>query len=113
MDFTVTDLECEGTAGASNTLDIELLHHDVDVDWTYHATAFVPGAATGSIGKMSDVYSSEDGMTNGEPFAFKLVDLSTTILGSSSDGIIWKITVGAVIALDHMNCFMGYREGLL
>lgn len=104
-DFTITDFECTGAAGASNTLDIELLHHKA-TGWTYHATAFTPGAA--AVLKMTTDYAGpENGVTINKPFAYKRAGLSQLIDGSDSEGVIIRFTAGAATVIEHMDCHVG------
>ena len=100
-DFTVDRFECVGMAGASTTIDIELLHHEL-VGWTYHASAFVPGADV--VVKMSTDYSSETGVTANKPFAYKRIGIAHDVSGSSADGVLIRITAGANNTVDHMTC---------
>lgn len=103
-DFTVTDFECTGSAGASTTLEIELLHHKA-TGWTYHATAFTPGTA--AVIKLTTDYSAENGITNGKPFAYKRAGLSTSINGNDSEGVLIRFQVSQATGIEHMDCHVG------
>lgn len=103
-DFTLTDMEFVGRAGASTTLDIEVLHQK-STGWTYDVAAFVPG--TTPIAQLTTDYSGENNVTNGESFAWKRAGLSTFITGSESEGIIVRITGGGNSTVDHMSGHLG------
>jgi len=103
-DFTVTDFECVGMAGASNTITIKLLEHNL-TGWTYSAAAFVPGADA-IVSSVTD-HSSENGLTSGQPFAYKRAALSTAIDGDGSEGVVVEVSVGGVNVVDYMSCHLG------
>jgi hypothetical protein len=73
----------------ANDLNIELLHHNSS-GWTYHATAFSPGGT--SICDMATDYSTDQDIEANEYFAYKRSNLSEDISGSSSEGVIVKMT---------------------
>jgi hypothetical protein len=80
VDFTVTDFEVVGVAGASDTsFNIELLHHH-DTGWTYAATGFTPGGTV--IANMNTDHGTEEDLTNGDSFAYKRANLSTSVTGT-------------------------------
>ena len=98
---SVTDFEISGRAGAADTsFNVELLHHK-NAGWTYHATAFVPGG--NSIVNMNTDHNTEVNLASGEPFAYKRTGLSTTVDGSSTNGVIVRVTTGANGAVDDSN----------
>lgn len=104
-DFTVTDIEVVGKAGANDTgFNIELLHHN-DQNWTYHATAFAPGGTV--IVSMNTDYSTEQDLTNGQNFAYKRAGLSTAVTGSGLEGVIVRFSTGANNALSISDVHVG------
>ena len=108
-DFTIADFEVSGDAGATDSgFDVELLHHK-PTGWTYHATAFVPG--DGAIAQWTTDMSPDDSLINGEPFAWKHVDLFDFIQGQvGHEGYLIRITTtqpNTVQALDaHVSSFI-------
>lgn len=89
-DFTVKGLEATWLGGANDTsADIELIHHK-DTGWTYGAggTPTLPTA----IASMATDHSTEGDVKNNENGAWKRTNLSTTVLGSSSEGILFEVT---------------------
>lgn len=106
-DFTVTDFEVVGRAGASDTgFDIELLHHKA-TGWTYHATAFLPGDTP--ICKMSTDYVTERQLTNNGRFAYKRAGLSTVVNGDTLEGIVVRITTTSNNAVDNAAVHIGVQ----
>lgn len=106
-DFTISGFECRGQAGASTTLDIELLHHPADGSgWTYSASSFVAGNS--AIARMSTEYEGgEIDLTSGKEFNFKRTGLSAVVSGSTSGGYLIRVTTGANNAVNHMTCNVG------
>lgn len=103
--FTVTDMECVGLAGASDTgFNIRLLHHS-SAGWTYAAAGFVPGGT--ELANMNTDHSTEQNLVNGEKFAYKRVDLNTDVAGDVLDGLIVEITTGANKAVEDMDIHLG------
>ncbi len=103
-DFSVTDIENVGVAGANSTANIELLHHS-PTGWTYSAAAFSPGGTV--IIDMNTVHNTEIDIDNDIPFAFKHTGLSTSVSGSGMEGVILKITTGSNNAISYMDAHIG------
>lgn len=104
-DFAITDFECTGHPNMNDAgFDIELIHHKA-AGWTYHATAFVPGAA--ALYQMTTIHSTESDLDADEPFAFKLTGLSQDIDGSGSEGTIIRVTTGVNNSVFYMNIHLG------
>ena len=103
--FHLTDLECVGRAGASDTgFNIRLLYHS-DAGWTYSAAAFVPGGT--ELANMNTDYNTEINLSNGEPIAYKRDNLTQEIHGDNVEGIVVEITTGANKAVDRMDIHVG------
>jgi len=91
--FTLTDIEVVGQGNANDSaFDIQLLKHQF-TGWTYHATAFVPGAA--SIVDMQTDYGASAGVRNGEDFAYKRTGLSLDVGGNDGQGVLIRVVTGA------------------
>lgn len=104
-DFTVTDFENVGLAGANDTgFNIRLLLHDEN-GWTYAATGFVPGGTV--MLNMNTIHSTEQNLANGIEFAFKRAGLSQAVVGSGSEGLVVEITTGAANAIEIMSTHIG------
>ncbi len=104
-DFTVTDFEMVGLAGANDTgFDITLLHHS-SAGWTYSAAAFDPGGT--AICNMNTDYSTEQNLAINDQFAYKRAALATAVLGSASCGVVAKITTGANGAIRNSSIHIG------
>lgn len=108
--FTTNIFEAVGEAGASDSgFNLRLLRHST-ADWTYHATAFVPGAAIGSgseLANMNTDHSTNKNLVSGHPINYKRVNLNTDIDGDSGEGIIVEITTGANRAIEHLDLHVG------
>jgi len=104
-DFTITDFEVVGLAGANdNDLDITLFHHH-STGWTYNAAAFIPGGT--KICQMSTDHSTDDQLVSSEHFAYKRAGLSTSIAGSGIEGVIVLVTSSANNAIEYANIHIG------
>jgi len=103
--FKVTDFEGTGLATATDSdFDIVLYHH-TSADWTYHATAFVPGGET--FGQLTTLHGAESDLSNGEPFAFKIAGINHVVYGAASEGIVIKVVTTAVKASNYINLNLG------
>jgi hypothetical protein len=104
-DFTITDIEAVGVAGANDTgFNIRLLQHKI-AGWTYSASAFVPG--DGAIASWSTDMSPYDNLASADSFAWKRDNLSTFIDGGGSEGLIVEITTTANNAVRSMDVHIG------
>jgi hypothetical protein len=104
-DFTVTEFEATGLAGATDgAFDVELLYHS-SAGWTYHATAFVPGAT--AIYDFAVINSTESDLDANLPFAMKKTNLSTAVTGTGLEGVIIRITTGVNNTIEHMTAHVG------
>ncbi len=100
-DFQLQQFDAVGRAGGSDSsFDLEVLHHKT-TGWTYHASAFVAGAAP--IVKLSTLYSTESDLANGEAFAFKRTGLSTNILGNGEEGFLVRVTTGTNNSVEFLD----------
>lgn len=105
QDFTVTDLECVGLAGGTDSgFNIKLYYHS-STGWTYAATGFVPGGTV--LANMNTDHSTEKNLVSGEPFAYKRTDLNTDIGGNDSEGLVVEITTSANRAVEAMDIHIG------
>jgi hypothetical protein len=105
--FTVTDFEAVGLAGANDSsFNVSLLHHK-STGWTYSAAAFVPG--NGFIVDMNTDHSTEQNLVNGDSFAYKRSSLSQAIVGGDSEGVVIKIVTGANSAVQDMDAHVGFN----
>ena len=105
IDFTVTQFEITGRAGANDaSFNVKLYKH-TSSGWTYDAAAFVPTPTT--IVALQTDYNTEYQLANGEAFAYKRTGLSTAVTGSGSEGVIIEITTGANNAVENANIHLG------
>ena len=109
-DFVVTDFECVGRSGGSDSgFNVRLFHHNA-ADWTYHTTAFVPGPTAGNaseLANMNTTHSTEQDLNSEDHFAYKRDNLSTSIDGDDGEGLICEITTGANKAVESMSIHLG------
>ena len=111
VDFSIYKIEVVGLAGANDTnFDMTLLKHS-SVGWTYSADAFSPENTI--ITDWSDCMAPDDNLVNGEPFAWKKVDLNEFIMGISDEGIIVRIVTSANNSVQSMDVhIIGFVESL-
>lgn len=101
QDFIVHFFEATGLSGGTDSgFNIKLYHHH-PTGWTYAATGFVPGGTV--LANMNTDHSTEQNLVNGEPFAYKRVDLNTEVDGRDSEGLVVEITTGANRAVESMD----------
>lgn len=90
-DFHIHSLYCSWLGGANDTSpDIALLHHK-STGWTYTGT----GATPTTIARMSTDHNTEIYTVNGEPGSWSHSGISTSINGSSGEGIIIEVSNSA------------------
>jgi hypothetical protein len=106
-DFNIIGLECVGLAGANdNNFNIELLHHEA-TGWTYHATAFVPGAVV--LADMRLTHGAESDIDSGEYFTFKSTDVHHTVFGAAAEGYLIRVTTSANNAVEYIDMHVAYH----
>jgi len=99
--FTVTDFEVVGVAGVNDTgFDVQLQHHKA-TGWTYAASGFDPG--TGALVDMNTDHSTEQNLSNGEPFAYKRTSLSTAVNGGDGEGTVIRVVTGANGSVQYLD----------
>ena len=106
-DFTITDIEMVGFAGANDaSFDVLLLHHRA-TGWTYSAAAFTPVTAANTIDSLIGDHVTDDQLLSGEHFAWKRGGLSEAITGSGSEGFLILISSSANNAVEYLNLHVG------
>ena len=101
QDFTVTGLQIVGEAGDNETNFEMILFHHESTGWTYNnAGAFVPGGTTLAV--FTTDHSNGNNLANGEPFAWKRVDLNTDVSGNNGEGVVFRIDTSAAKAVESM-----------
>jgi len=105
QDFSIVVAEVVGLGGANDSnFSLQLLKHS-QTGWTYSAAAFSPG--DGVVVDFTAETSPENDIANNVPFAFKRVGNLGTILGSQNEGVLWRITTGAIKTITYMNLKLG------
>jgi hypothetical protein len=100
-DFRLTDFEIVGRAGANDSgFNVGVIHHKFD-GWTYHASAFVPGA--GFAYDMNTDYNTEINLASGESFAWKRAGIAFDVNGAGSEGVLLSIITTSNNAVESMN----------
>jgi hypothetical protein len=103
--FLVTRFNVQGRAGANDSsFDIELLHHKT-TGWTYSAAAFEPGPAV--IAQMSTDHGTENTLSNGRTFRYKRTNLSQSVAGTDSEGVVVRITTGSNNSVEQSTITIG------
>ena len=99
--YTIYGLETLWLAGANDTgANIELLHHKT-TGWTYGAGG-TPTTPT-PIASMNTDHVTEIKLSNGEYGAWKRSNLKKLILGTQSEGALWRVTTTANKAIEIGN----------
>ncbi len=111
VDFSVYKIEVVGLSRANDTsFDVTLFKH-TSSGWIYSAAAFEPG--NNVIADWSDCMAPDDNLTNGEPFAWKKVDLNEFVHGDADEGVIVRIVTGANNSVQAMDVhIIGFVESL-
>ena len=103
--FIVTDFEAIGLCNATdNNFNIRLLKHEAN-NWTYDSSSFEPGASV--LEGMNDTHGTEKNIVAGDPFAFKVADLSYAVDGGNGEGIIIEITTTTNNSVAYMSNHIG------
>jgi hypothetical protein len=106
-DFTVTDIEAVGLAGANDSnFDITLMHHK-STGWTYNNGAFTPVIAANTIASLVGDHSTDDQLSNADHFAWKRSGLSVDVDGSNSEGVVILVSTSSVNAVEYCNLHVG------
>ncbi len=106
-DFTITDIEAVGFAGANDVnFDIKLLHHRT-TNWVYDAAAFTPIAAANTIASLVGDHVTDDQLGTSEHFAWRRVGLSEAINGDGVEGFLILISSTANNAVEYLNIHIG------
>lgn len=99
--FTITGIQVAGEAGASDSnFNIILFHHS-PIGWIYFPTGFVPGGT--QLANMNTDHSTEQDLSNGEPFAWKRTDLNTNIAGNNGEGVVVRIDTSSAKAVESLS----------
>ena len=108
--FNVTDFECVGRGGASDSsFDVILFKH-ASTGWAYSAAAFVPGGTV--LAQMSTDHSTESNLANLTEFAYKRDNINAQdVAGDNGEGIVVAIITGANKAVEQMDIHVGIGIG--
>ncbi len=108
QEFKVRGFEATWIGGANDSSpNIELLHHKT-TGWTYGAGG-TPTTPT-AVASLQTDHNTEYQVVNGEPGAWKHVNLDEIIAGAGSEGILWRVTTGANATFELGN-LMVFLEG--
>lgn len=104
-DFTIIKFEGTGESRANETgLNIELLHHEPTA-FIYDATSFIPNQT--ALVSLATDYGTNNDVASGDGFAYKRSGLSTTVNGSSGDGIIIRVTTAVNNSINDATFHIG------
>ncbi len=105
--FTITDIEAIGFAGANDSaFDIKLMHHKA-TGWTYAATGFTPITVANTIASLATDHSTDDQLSSSQHMSWKRDNLSTTIDGSGNEGFLVFVSSSANNAIEYLNLHIG------
>ncbi len=103
--FTLAEIEFGGICLVNDAgFDIEVIHHR-DTGWTYDNGAFVPGPAADE--SFVGTLLTDSDLQSGEKFFWKLVGLTTSILGNDGEGVVVRMTIGANNSVQVMDGKVG------
>lgn len=106
-DFTITDVQATGFAGANDAaFDIKLMHHQAS-GWTYSAAAFTPITAANTVASLATDHSTDDQLLSGEHVSWKRDNLSEVIDGTGSEGFLLFVSSSANNAVEYLNLTIG------
>ena len=106
-DFTITDIEAVGFAGANDSaFDIKLMHHQV-TGWTYSAVAFTPITAANTVASLATDHSTDDQLLSSQHMAWKRDNLSEAIDGANGEGFLIFVSSSANNAIEYLNLHIG------
>ena len=101
-DFILDHFLFEWLGSATDAgFDISFHHHKA-TGWTYHATAFTPGATP--IYELSTDHSTDRSLISGEYGRWKRAGLSIPVDGSGSEGIVIHVTTTVNNSLRWCHC---------
>ena len=78
-----------------------ILFYHSPADWTYAATGFVPGGTI--LANMNTDHSTEQDLSNGEPFAWKRTNLNADVNGADGEGIVFRIDTTGARSVESMS----------
>ena len=106
-DYRIRGLECTWLAGANDSsADVKLLHHKA-TGWTYNAGS-TPTPPT-ALASMATDHSTESELSKDEEGAWKRTNLSQTVMGAGSEGIIFEITTTSARSFETGNILLTIR----
>lgn len=106
-DFTITDIEAVGFAGANDSdFDIKLMHHQTS-GWTYSAAAFTPITAANTVVSLVTDHSTDDQLASSQHMSWKRDNLSEAIDGADSEGFLIFVSSSANNAIEYLNLHIG------
>lgn len=106
-DFTLTELNVTGLGGAIDSgFDIEILKHEPR-DWTYDAAAFAPGSSGSVLAQFSVDMATESDLAADAYFGWLRKNLAAEVKGSAGEGIMIRVTTGALDAVRGMDVVLG------
>lgn len=89
--------------GAANDAGFDIsVHHHKATGWTYHATAFHPGAAP--IYQMTVDHAPNSELVNGEYGKWKRTGLSIAVAGATDEGLVIHVTTTVNNSLQWCHC---------
>ncbi len=106
-DFTITDIEAVGFAGANDSdFDIKLMHHQVS-GWTYSAAAFTPITVANTVASLVTDHSTDDQLASSQHASWKRDNLSEVIDGANGEGFLIFVSSSANNAIEYLNLHIG------
>ena len=105
--FTITDFEIVGHAGANETtLDVKFIHHRAS-RWTYSAAAFDP--LDEYLIDLATDYGTNNDLATGEDFAFKRCCESVYVNGNDGEGIVAIISTAVNNSISSASIHVGVK----
>jgi len=105
QDFTLKAVECVGLTNIADAgFELEMIYHS-SADWTYHASAFVPGSTP--VATMNTDHGAESDLKIDECFAWKRTNFSQAVVGSGSEGVLIRLTTTVNNSVTFMSAHIG------
>lgn len=104
-DFDLRSFTFEWLAGNDDSLfNIEIIKHE-ETGWVYSAAAFVPGPPL--VYSLITDHSTDNSLINGKHGRWKRTGVMTSVIGSTAEGLIVRVTTSSPNSIEWLNSGVG------